>query len=192
MNNVVTPPQDWRVPVRGNTLIVDGDWRFPLEANSEASCEIYVYEVENHPSLLKVGIAKDATKRRQHYYGKLLWRYQLPRRTAGMVEYLFMHSTFHRAHSRLPRCNVGNHQFDDALPSVRSFVEEVGERATGTTEVRQISLDEATATIRFILDQLVNEGVFSAVQLCGIRTFGGGTVGVGRSTVTIHRDLRWN
>ena len=189
MINVVTPPQDWRVVSRGDTISLDGDWRFPLEGKSEAEYEIYVYEVLHYPSLLKIGIAKDSIKRRQSYYGKLLWRDKLPRRTAWMVEYLFMHSTYHRAHTCLPRGNVGNYQFDNALPVIQSFFKEVGESAAGITEVRQISEDEAVSTIRFIHNQLVKCCVFSAVLSCGIRTFHGSTIG--RNTVSLHRDLKW-
>ncbi len=189
MSNVVTPPKEWKLATTGDTIIVDGDWRFPLEGESEAEHEIYVYDVVNYPSLLKIGIAKDSTRRRQGYYGKLLWRDQLPRRTAWMIEYLFMHSTYHRAHTSLPRCNVGNYQFDNAIPEIQAFYKEVGERTAGITEVRQISEDEAISTIRFIHDELTNNSVFSAVLSCGIRTFGG--VPVGRSTVSIHRELKW-
>ena len=144
---VVTPPEDWRLVADGDTLILDGDWQFPLRGRSLAGYEIYVYEVSSFPSLVKIGIAKDSTKRRQRYYGELRWKRKLARRTASMVEYLFMHSTYHRAHTSLPRWNVGNYQFDSALPVLQSFFQESGENTSGLTEVREMSVDEATSTI---------------------------------------------
>ncbi|MCA2003920.1 MAG: hypothetical protein LDL06_04050 [Candidatus Nitrosotenuis sp.] len=190
MTSAITPPDSWRLRSDDSVLVLDGDWGFPLKRISEEPYEMYAYEVKNFPELIKVGIAKNSKKRLEEYYGRLLWQKSFNRRTAGMVEYLFMHSTYHRAHSLPPRWNVGNFSYETALPVLRNFFDSVGHESRGITEVRKMTVDEAEGTIDYIHNLLINEGVFEAISACGIRTFNG-TPGI-RSTITIKRGLTWN
>lgn len=190
MTNVITPPDSWKLRSDGSMLILDGDWGFPLKQTSEEPYEMYVYEVKEFPQLIKIGITKDSKKRLEEYYGNLLWQKDFNKRTARMIEYLFMHSTYHRAHGSLPRWNVGNFFYDTALPVLKNFFDSVGHDSRGITEVRQMTCDEAEHTIDYIHNLLINKDVFEAISTCGIRTFDG-TPGI-RSTVTVKRDLTWN
>ena len=135
-------------------LILDGEWQFVLDAKSEKDYEIYVYEVKDFPHLLKIGIAKDSSKRKESYYGKLLWSKTMTRRDATLVEYLFKHATYHLAHNSPPKWNVGNFQEDNALDDLKVFYSKVGTETKGITEVRKISLNAAIATIEKIKNKL--------------------------------------
>lgn len=190
MTNVVTPPDSWKLIPDGSMLTLDGDWQFPLRGTSEEPCEMYIYEVNGFPELIKVGIAKDPKKRREKYYGELLWHKSFNRRTASMVEYLFKHSTYHRAYSSPPRCNVENFFSDTALPILKNFFDSVGHNSSGITEVRQMTSDEAKRTIDYIYDLLIKKDVFEVISACGIKTFDG-TPGI-RSTTIVKRGLTWN
>lgn len=190
MNNVITPPDSWKLEPYGSALILDGDWGFPLRQISEEHCEIYVYEVKGFSELVKVGIAKDSKKRRGKYYGKLLWQKRLNMRTARMVEYLFMHSTYRRAHHSPPPWNIGNFFYDTALSILKDFFDYVGHNYQGVTEVRQMTDNEAKCTIDHIYNILISNDIFDVISTCGIKTFNG-VLGF-RSTITINRGLTWN
>jgi len=190
MTDVITPPDPWKLRPDGSVLVLDGDWGFPLRQTSEEPYEMYIYQVKGFPELIKIGIAKDSKKRFEEYYGKLLWQKSFNRRNARMVEYLFMHSTYHRAHSSPPRWNVGNFFYDTALPVLKNFFDLVGHNSKGITEVRQMTYDEAESTIDYIHNLLINKDVFEAISTCGIITFDG-TPGI-RSTITVKRGLTWN
>jgi len=189
MTSVITPPDLWKLRPEGSMLILDGDWGFPLRRTSEEPYELYAYEVKGFPELIKIGIAKNSKKRLEEYYGKLLWQKSFNRRTAGMVEYLFMHSTYHRAHRSPPRWNVGNFFYDTALPDLKNFFDSVGHDSRGITEVRQMTADEAEHTVDYIHNLLLQD-VFEVISTCGIKTFNG-TPGI-RSTITVKRGLTWN
>ncbi len=189
MNSVITPPDLWKLRPEGSTLILDGDWGFPLKRTSKEPYELYAYEVNGFPELVKIGIAKDSKKRLEEYYGKLLWQKNLNRCTASMVEYLFMHSTYHRAHRSPPRWNVGNFFYDTALPVLKNLFDSVGHDSGGITEVRQMTVDESKQTADYIHNLLLKD-VFEAISACGIKTFNG-TPGT-RSTITVKRGLTWN
>jgi len=188
--SVITPPDSWKLEPYDSALILDGDWGFHLRQISEEPYEMYGYEVKGFPELVKIGIAKDPKKRHAKYYEKLLWQKSFNKRTARMVEYLFMHSTYHRAHNSLPRWNVGNFFYGTALPVLKNFFDSVGHSSQGITEVRQMTEYEAKCTILYIYNLLINKSVFEAISTCGIKTFNG-TLGI-RSVVTIKRDLTWN
>ena len=190
MSSVITPPDSWKLRPNGSALILDGDWGYPLRQTSEEPCEMYVYEVKGFPELVKIGIAKDSKKRLVKYYGKLLWQKSFNLRTARMVEYLFMHSTYQRAHNSLPPWNVGNFFYDTALSILKNFFDSVGHNSQGITEVRQMTDDEAECTIDYIYNLLINKDVFETICSCGIKTFNG-TPGI-RSIITIKRGLTWN
>ena len=190
MSSVITPPDSWKLKPNGSAIILDGDWGFPLKQTSEEPYEMYVYEVKGFPELIKIGIARVSKKRLVKYYGKLLWQKSFNMRTARMVEYLFMHSTYHRAHNSLPRWNVGNFFYDTALSILKNFFDSVGHNSQGITEVRQMTDDEAERTIDYIYNLLINKDVFEAISTCGIKTFND-TPGI-RWTITIKRDLTWN
>lgn len=111
-------------------------------------------------------------------------------RTACMVAYLFMHSTYHRLHNSLPRWNVGNFFYDTTLSILKNFFDSVGHNSQDITEVRQMTDDEAELTIDYIYNLLINKDVFEAISTCGIKTFDG-TLGI-RSTIKIKRGLIWN
>ena len=145
--SVITPPDSWKLEPYDSALILDGDWGFPLRQISEEPCQIYVYEVMGFPELVKVGIAKDSRKRRSKYYRKLLWQKSFNMRTARMIEYLFMHSTYQRAHHLPPPWNVGNFFYVTALRILKDFFDSVGHSYQGVTEVRQMTDNEAGCTI---------------------------------------------
>jgi len=195
MNNIITPPDSWKLIPEDSVLILDGDWGFPLRETSEEPYEMYVYEVKGFPELVKIGIARDSKKRREKYYGKLVGQRNFNRRTARMIEYLFMHSTYHRAHNSPPRWNVGNFFYDTALPDLKNFFDSVGHDSKGhdykgITEVRQMTSKEAEYTIDYIHNLLMNKDVFETICACGIKTFDS-TPGF-RSTITVERGLAWN
>lgn len=190
MSSVITPPDSWKLKPKDSVLILDGDWGFPLRQTSEERSEMYVYEVKGFPELIKIGIAKDSKKRIIKFYGKLLLQKSLNMRTARMVEYLFLHSTYQRAHNLPPRWNVGNFFYDSALPVLKNFFNSVGHNCQGITEVRQMTHHEAESTIDYIYNLLINKDVFEAILACGIKTFNG-TPGI-RSKIIIKRGLTWN
>ena len=66
--NVVRPPKEWKLDRNADgSLIVDADWQFILQAKSEEEWQLYVYSIKEYPELLKIGIAKDAVKRKEKY-----------------------------------------------------------------------------------------------------------------------------
>ncbi|WP_320663881.1 PspC domain-containing protein [Prochlorococcus sp. MIT 1223] len=184
---IITPPKNWQINLTSGELILDGDWQFILEAKSEKDYEIYIYEVKDFPRLLKIGIAKDSLKRKESYYGELLWRKTMIRRNATLVEYLFMHATYHLAHKSPPKWNVGNFQEDNALEELTDFYSKVGMQAKGITEVRKISLDAAISTIENIENQLTSKFLRDVIQNFAISTWLEG----GRSTVSVTKDQKW-
>ena len=94
--HVIRPPEEWRLERNNEGLMeVDGDWKFILDAKSEEEWQLYVYSIKNYPDLLKIGIAKDAVKRKESYYKKKLYLIKIPKREAIMVEHLFKHATYH-------------------------------------------------------------------------------------------------
>jgi hypothetical protein len=190
MSSVVAPPDSWKLRSDGSTFILDGDWGFPLRQTSEEPCEMYLYEVKGFPELVKIGIAKDSRKRFQKYYGKLLWQKRFNMRTARMVEYLFMHSTYHKAHHSPPPWNVGNFFYDTAISVLKNFFDSVGHNSQGITEVRKMTDYEAEHTIDYIYNLLKNKDIFEAVSACGIKTFNGNP-GI-RAVITIKRGLIWS
>jgi hypothetical protein len=190
MSNPITPPDSWKLRSDDSALIIDGDWGYPLRQISEEPCEMYVYEVKGFPELVKIGIAKSSKKRFARYYGKLLWQKSFNMRTARMVEYLFMHATYQRAHNSPPPWNVGNFSYDTALSILKNFFDSVGHNFHGITEVRQMTNDEAECTIDYIYNLLVNRDIFETISTCGIKTFNG-TPGI-RATISIERGLTWN
>ena len=190
-SHAVLPPDSWKVIPEDSQLILEGDWKFPLNAVSEDPFEIYVYEIEGFPELVKIGISKDSEDRQEKYYGQLVWKEKLDRRTASLVEYLFMHSTYHRAHNALPRLNVGNASSENLLPELKVFFDSVGKDSAGITEVRMMTTTEAICTIGYIVDILTANDLFDTVSQFGIRTWDeqGFT---GRSTVTLEKGTTWN
>ena len=60
-------PENWKLQ-RNKTgaLIVDAEWKWYLDAKSEEAWNIYIYEVKDTGNLIKIGIAKDATKRKEN------------------------------------------------------------------------------------------------------------------------------
>ena len=194
IQNIVTPPRSWRITHDDSEIVLDGEWKFPLSDTSKDPLEMYIYKVMGHPDLLKIGISKNSKKRLEKYYGKMLWQKSFDRRTAKMVEYLFMHSTYHRSHYFLPLWNVGNFFYDTALPKLKRFYNLMGHNTPGITEVRQLTLVEAEKTINYVSDLLLNGGVFEAISECGIRTFARDNYppSNGRSTVIVKRGMKWN
>ena len=190
MSSMIFPPSSWKLGLDGSALVLDGDWGFPLRQISEEPCEMYVYEVKGFPELVKIGIAKNSKKRHAKYYKELLWQKSFNKRTARMVEYLFMHSTYHRAHNSPPPWNVGNFYYDTALPILKNFFDSVGHTSQGITEVRQMTDSEAVTTIEYIYNLLIYKDLFEAISACAIKTFNG-TPGI-RSTVLIERGLTWS
>ena len=151
--NTVLPPDEWRIQGKPGRAYVDPEWRFFTEAKSEKPTFIYVYSVKEFPDLLKIGIAKNRTKRKEAYYKRCLFKREMPSRVATLVEYLFKHATYHRAHLCPPRWNVGNFQKDNALPELLEFFDAYQD-APGSTEVRLMTLNEAKTTIDKIWDDV--------------------------------------
>lgn len=187
---VTLPSISWKLIQKNDELILDGEWEFPICSTSKQTYEIYIYEVKDFPELLKIGISKDSTKRTENYYGQLLWKGSFDKRTASMIEYLFMHSTYHKAHNSLPQQNVGNFAYATALPILKTFFDNVGHTSKGITEVRQMTFDEAKYTLKYIEDILITKDLFEVISICGIRTFEG-LDGI-RSVVTIKKGNTWH
>ena len=186
-NEIISPPKEWQIPIVDGDLVLDGEWQFILDAKSQKDYEIYVYEVKDFPHLLKIGIAKDSSKRKESYYGKLLWCKTMTRRDATLVEYLFKHATYHLAHNSPPKWNVGNFQEDNALDDLKVFYSKAGTETKGITEVRKISLNAAIATIEKIKNKLSTESLQDVIQEFAISTWEEG----GRSTISIQKKQSW-
>ncbi len=178
----------WSIGPGTGPLVLDGDWKFPLTAASETPWQVYVYSVKGAPNLLKVGIAKDAKKRKELYYGELLWVTTLPRRTAGLVEYLFKHCSYRFACSVPPQFNVGNWDPEALRPAVRDFSEQW--EAGGKSEVRELSLDEAVELLTSIAAELEAQPLCSVIRRYGIKTFTGAGA-IGRDVFTVAEHVAW-
>ena len=188
--NVIRPPEEWRLQ-RNNqgSLIVDGDWKFILDAKSEEEWELYVYSIKNYPDLLKVGIAKDAVKRKEKYYKKKLFLNKLPKREAIMIEHIFKHATYHLANNNAPRWNVGNIDEENLIDEILEFSQDNYE-GSGLSEVRRMSIKQAHRTIVEISHLVQYRFIDEAIEQFGIKTFGLQQVPEGRGSVEIPH-LRW-
>jgi hypothetical protein len=189
---VVYPPSEWQIkPLASGKLLVDGEWSFFLEDQSLEEMWLYVYEVKGHPRLLKVGIAKDPERRKESYYGRLLWQALLPRRVARLAEYLFMHTSYHLSHMQPPRLNVGN--FDDRglRKSLLLFLQDVGVDCPGFTEVREVSLEEAVSTLASIIGDVTSRPLFDSVLRYGVNTFVGDGLRALRMNYEVRKDSQW-
>lgn len=186
---VVLPPDEWRINGSPGRVVVDGDWKFPLQAASEDDWQLYVYTVKGFPDLHKIGIAKDVLKRKEKYYGRCVRKWTLPKRDAVVVEYLFKHATYGLANKNIPRWNAGNADEENLRPEVQELWEQYPE-SKGLTEVRLISAEAAKTTLEQIQQDLNwHLKVGELVLKYGIQTFGGDLSG--RGTVQIpHRFWR--
>lgn len=187
---IVLPPAEWRLRPQKGRLIIDGEWRFLLEDQSLARHEIYLYEVKGHPSLLKIGIARDSSKRKEVFYGSLLWQKTLSSRVARLTEYLFLHATYHLAHSRPPLFNVGNYNDRHLLNSLKALLQDIGDNHSSFTEVRQISLEDAVSTINSIVHMITTRPLHEAITQFGIMTFCECAHGL-RSVYEVPSALSW-
>ena len=188
--NVIRPPEEWRLQ-RNNqgSLIVDGDWKFILDAKSEVEWELYVYSIKNYPDLLKVGIAKDAVKRKEKYYKKKLCLRKMPKREAIMIEHIFKHATYHLANNNPPRWNVGNIDEENLIDEIIEFSKDNYE-GSGLSEVRKMSIKQAKNTINEIANLVHYKFIDEAIEQFCIKTFDLQQVPEGRGSVEIPH-LRW-
>jgi len=172
-SRVILPPAEWSITGSSRSVFVDGDWLFPLSEKSEEPWELYIYSVKGFENLIKVGIAKNVVKRKEKYYGRCLRKYQLAKRDAVLAECMFKHATFHLAHSGPPKWNVGNHQEDDLLPSLKSFYDAFPYgKHSGQTEVREITFEQAVHTLLQLMSDQNRICVDQMVLKYGIKTFG--------------------
>ena len=188
--NVVHPPEEWRLERNHKGLLeIDGDWKFILDAKSEEEWQLYVYSIKNYPDLLKIGIAKDAVKRKESYYKKKLHLLKMPKREAIMVEHLFKHATYHYANNNPPRWNVGNIDEDNLMDEIAEFSQDNYE-GSGLSEVRRMTLQQAKNTLNEIYSSVHSDFLDNAIERWGIKTFGLQQVAEGRGSVQIPH-LRW-
>lgn len=188
--NVIHPPEKWRLKRNHAGLLeVDADWRFILDAKSEEEWQLYVYSIKNYPDLLKIGIAKDAVKRKESYYKRKLYLLKMPKREAIMVEHLFKHATYHHANSKPPRHNVGNIDEDNLIEEIIEFSQDNYE-GSGLSEVRKMTLQQAKNTLSEIYSVVHWQFIDEAIEQFGIKTFELQQVVEGRSAVEIPH-LRW-
>ena len=188
--HVIRPPEEWRLERNHEGLMeVDGDWKFILDAKSEEEWQVYVYSIKNYPDLLKIGIAKDAVKRKENYYKKKLHLIKMPRREAIMVEHLFKHATYHRANHNPPRHNVGNIDEENLIDEIIEFSQDLYE-GSGSSEVRKMTLEQAKNTIHAIHLTVQELYLDEAIEQWGIKTFNLQQVPEGRGSIEIPH-LRW-
>ena len=188
--NVIRPPDEWGLKRnREGALVVDGDWKFILDAKSEEEWQLYVYSIKNYPDLLKIGIAKDAVKRKESYYKKKLHLIKMPKREAIMVEHLFKHATYHYANNNPPKWNVGNIDEENLVDEIKKFSQDNYE-GSGLSEVRKMTLQQAKNTLSEIYSSVHWQFIDEAIEQFGIKTFGLQQVAEGRSAVEIPH-LRW-
>ena len=188
--HVIRPPEEWRLERNHEGLMeVDGDWKFILDAKSEEEWQLYVYSIKNYPDLLKIGIAKDAVKRKEAYYKKRLHLLKMPKREAIMVEHLFKHATYHFANNNPPRWNVGNIDEENLIDEIIEFSKDNYE-GSGLSEVRKMTLEQAQNTIRAIYLTIQELFLDEAIEQWGIKTFGLQQVPEGRGSIEIPH-LRW-
>lgn len=186
MDSPVTHP--WSLGPGEGDLQLDGEWKFVLAAKSEAPWHVYVYSVKGFPGLLKIGIAKDASKRKEEYYEKLLWTRTLTRRTASMVEALFKHASYRFAYTSPPKWNVGNWTPETAIKSIRQFSKQWD--GSGKSEVREMDLTAAVTMLDQITTDLDELPLASVIRRYGIKTFAGAGF-TGRETITVSATERW-
>ena len=188
--HVIRPPEEWRLERNHEGLMeVDGDWKFILDAKSEEEWQLYVYSIKNYPDLLKIGIAKDAVKRKESYYKKKLYLIKIPKREAIMVEHLFKHATYHHANNNPPRQNVGNIDEENLIDEITEFSQDNYE-GSGLSEVRKITLEQAKNTIHAIHLTIQELFLDEAIEQWGIKTFDLQQVPEGRGSIEIPH-LRW-
>ena len=188
--NVISPPDEWRLRRnREGLLVVDGDWKFILDAKSEEEWQLYVYSIKNYPDLLKIGIAKDAVKRKESYYKKKLHLLNMPKREAIMVEHLFKHATYHHANNNPPKWNVGNIDEENLIAEIIEFSQDNYE-GSGLSEVRKMTLQQAKNTLSEICSAVQGQFLDDAIEQFGIKTYDLQQVTEGRSSVEIPH-LRW-
>lgn len=188
--NVIRPPEKWSLERnRNGSLVVDADWKFILDAKSDAEWQLYVYSIKNYPDLLKIGISKDAVKRKEKYYKKKLHLKKIPKREAIMVEHLFKHATYHLANTNPPRWNVSNIDEDNLIDEILEFSNDNYE-GSGLSEIRKMSLTQALNTLERIYTSVHEGFIDEAIEKWGIKTFDLKQVVEGRSSVEVPH-LRW-
>lgn len=149
---VEEPKRDWRLSGKPGSVLVDPNWAFLLRAKSEKPCQFYIYSVKNHPELLKIGIAADPVARKESYYKRKLFAWDVPggRREAELCETLFKHSTFHLANTSAPYWSAGNLHEDLLITEIQQFAEDTYDGSSGLTEIRKMTLEAAKETFRAI------------------------------------------
>lgn len=188
--NIVRPPKEWKLERNSDgSLIVDADWQFVLQAKSEEEWQLYVYSIKEYPELLKIGIAKDAVKRKEKYYKRKLHLLKLPKREAILVEHLFKHATYHLANKNPPKWNVGNIDEDNLIDEIQEFAVDNYE-GSGLSEVRKMTVQQAKNTLREIWQLVHWQFVDEAIAEFGIKTFDLNQSAYGRETIEIPH-LRW-
>ena len=168
-------PKDWKLcRDKSGKLIVDGEWKWYLDAKSEESWNLYIYDVKDNDELIKIGIAKDARQRKERYYGRCRKIWELKRWEAILAEELFKHTTYHLHSTKLPKYNVGNIQKDSLLPSIIKLGDKYRE-SKGITEVRQMSAEEAIEIAQeIIIDIKEKITIDNLILKYGIKTWQGG------------------
>lgn len=188
--NVVRPPIEWKLERNASgSLVVDADWQFILQAKSEEEWQLYVYSIKEYPDLLKIGIAKDAVKRKEKYYKRKMHLLKLPKREAILVEHLFKHATYHLANNDPPKGNVGNIDEENLIDQIKEFAADNYE-GSGLSEVRKMTVQQAKNTLREICQLINHQFVDDAIAEFGIKTFGLNQTVEGRGSVEIPH-LRW-
>lgn len=144
---IVKPPIEWRPEITDEgEILVDANWKFFIEASSQKPQEFYIYSVIGFPELLKAGKSKKASKRKENYYGECLYSTKGSSVFIGLLEQIFLHSTYHRAHWKPPSFGVGNTDTETYNPSLKRFEAQYGE-PPGSSEIREMTLTEAKATV---------------------------------------------
>ena len=125
--------------------------------------QLYVYTVKNQPELVKVGIAENATKRKEFYYDKLAHCVELCHRDALLVELLFHHATWYSYSTEPVKMEVMNHHGRWAVPAIKAMYEARKESHNqvlrGGTELRQMGVQEAIDLIAQIQNDVATKTV---------------------------------
>ncbi|MBN2824653.1 MAG: hypothetical protein JXQ76_04970, partial [Campylobacterales bacterium] len=133
---------------------ITGDYKFYIENKNQESCTLYVYSIRGFNNLLKIGITNNIIKRKEPYYGEILYQITDTREKLSFIEFCIQHATYHLANKNIPKWNVGNFDETNMIDSIKDFCTvypPMKGKCSGHAEVREIELSILIELIEYMV-----------------------------------------